>query len=147
MALGSFPEKFGLSFLVPAKPIASRGSAWGVCDMIFNEFPLRFPFSCPAKLTTVWFLIWQFCAIKPWLMCSLPHIPALLASKEFNILDTGKFIWQVNTGSFCSDSVTNASMGALITGPANEPRPVRGLIAPKRCSVPPFPLLKVLRIN
>lgn len=60
MALGSFPEKFGLSLLVPAKPIASRGSALGGCDMIINEFLLRFPFSCPANFTIVCFFFGTF---------------------------------------------------------------------------------------
>lgn len=91
-----------------------------------------------------------FCAIKSCLMCSCSHIPALLAREEFNILDTEKFIWQINNGSLWCDSVTNASvtaMGALITVLANEPIPVRCLIVYKRCSVPPFAVLKMKRIN
>lgn len=38
-------------------------------------------------------------------------------------------------------------MGALIIVLANEPWPVRCLVVRKRCSVPPFTLLKVKRIN
>lgn len=60
MALGSFPVKFGLSLLVPTKPIANRGSAPGIRDMTFNEFPVRFPVSCPPNLTIVWFFFGGF---------------------------------------------------------------------------------------
>lgn len=53
MALGRFPATFGLSLFLPTKPIASSGFAMGMCDMISNEFPVGFPFSCPPNLTIV----------------------------------------------------------------------------------------------
>lgn len=98
MALGSFPAKFGLSLLVPTEPIANRGSAPGIRDMTFNEFPVRFPVSCPPNLTMFGFSLAGLCyQILPNAL-AFPH-SCPLSKGRIQIRDTEKFIRQINTGS------------------------------------------------